>query len=297
MTVHSSETQNNTTQCGTCDKTIRTDEDLSLTCDGYCKRKHHKDCTGITQGEFDIINRKNRKLLWLCEKCKDIIKGISTETNQPESKASEEEPKTYSTTDNTDSDNESIKEKVEYILDFLSHKLGPMIEENIQNNLNNRIATRERDTITAHNQRGTSRIEENNTLHEENQHHEDQEVDEVRETEKWNVIQSRRPRQGLRSGKEDENLQAAERKAWLYIGKLKKNTTSDTVTRYLERNGIQGETTCEELHTLGDKKAFKVGFPFHHLKEAELPEFWPQGIIVRRFRFRKSHRDEGVDLE
>ncbi|KAJ9596700.1 hypothetical protein L9F63_012304 [Diploptera punctata] len=99
------------------------------------------------------------------------------------------------------------------------------------------------------------------------------------------------------SKKTDDELQAADRKAWLYIGKLRKNTTTESLTRYLERNGIQGEITCEELNTLGDTKAFKVSFPLHQLKETEQPDFWPMGIRVRRFRFRKTYRDEGVDLE
>ncbi|PSN46522.1 hypothetical protein C0J52_14831 [Blattella germanica] len=74
-----------------------------------------------------------------------------------------------------------------------------------------------------------------------------------------------------------------------HIGHSHNDTLKETESR-----GKQHVKNCTHW---GDKKAFKVGFPFHHLKETELPEFYPQGIIVRKFRFQKSHRDEGVDLE
>ncbi|PSN49265.1 hypothetical protein C0J52_08190 [Blattella germanica] len=120
---------------------------------------------------------------------------------------------------------------------------------------------------------------------------------EVGGDEEWELVKSRRQRTkrntlgGTRIP--DDGLQAADKKAWLYIGKLKKNT-SEMLTKHLVNNGIQGEITCEELNTLGDTKAFKVSIPLHHLKETELPNFWPMGIRVRRFRFRKTYRDEGV---
>ncbi|KAJ4433698.1 hypothetical protein ANN_16009 [Periplaneta americana] len=76
---------------------------------------------------------------------------------------------------------------------------------------------------------------------------------------------------------DSDDLQAAEKMAWLYIGRLKKSTTPETVAKYLKRNGIQGNIICEELHNLGGKKAFKVGFPFNHIEETERSDFWPQG--------------------
>ena len=76
-------TENNkaTSNCGTCDRKVREDE-ISIKCDGNCERWHHKDCTGMTTGEFDIIKRKNSKLLWLCEKCKHKIKTPTSEEEE-----------------------------------------------------------------------------------------------------------------------------------------------------------------------------------------------------------------------
>lgn len=98
--------------------------------------------------------------------------------------------------------------------------------------------------------------------------------------------------------KASDDLQAASKKAWLYIGKLKDNTTPDNVKKYMEKKGIQGNIICEELQTQGDNKAFKIGFPFNYIRETEQPEFWPQGIIARRFnfRFQRTNRDKGTEL-
>jgi len=44
---------------------------------------------------------------------------------------------------------------------------------------------------------------------------------------------------------------SAERKAWLYVGRLKDTETEDNVKDYLTKNGIQGGILCEKLPTLG----------------------------------------------
>lgn len=82
----------------------------------------------------------------------------------------------------------------------------------------------------------------------------------------------------------DSLLQAGERFAWLYVGRLSEHSTTAKVHTYLEKKGFSGKITCEELKTQGTNKAFKVGFPLHYLEVTEDPNFWPTGIIVRPFR-------------
>lgn len=57
-----------------------------------------------------------------------------------------------------------------------------------------------------------------------------------------------------------------------------------------------GQLECEELHTLGNKKAFKVGIPFDDLQITQDPEFWPKNVIVRRFRFPRKSMEEAAEL-
>ena len=63
-----------------------------------------------------------------------------------------------------------------------------------------------------------------------------------------------------------EELQAAEKKAWLFVGRLTDTTTTEKIVRYLTRNGISGSIDCAEIPTRGTSKAFKVGIPYDQLK-------------------------------
>ncbi|KAJ4448191.1 hypothetical protein ANN_10204, partial [Periplaneta americana] len=129
-------------QCGTCDKVIKEEEELSLTCDGFCKNEHHKECIGLTQGEFDMIRRKNRKLSWLCDKCTDALTKVEKETGRKEDENEQRE---------------NITAKVDYIMDFLANELGPLIEDKINHSLTRKTEPSKRETgITNSNKKTAS---------------------------------------------------------------------------------------------------------------------------------------------
>lgn len=99
-------------------------------------------------------------------------------------------------------------------------------------------------------------------------------------------------------GDEKDHLQAATKTAWFYLGRLRENTTEETIKKYMIRSGYQGEIYCEELPSKGRMKAFKLGIPFTFITEIENAEFWPQGVLIRRFFFRRgetSHR--GIEIK
>ena len=100
------------------------------------------------------------------------------------------------------------------------------------------------------------------------------------------------------TNRNEEGMQAEERRAWLYVAKLKRDTTVEKVERFLIKKGIAGEIDCEELTTQGTMKAFKVGIPLYFLNTVSDPEFWPSGVLMRRFRLpRRQTRFEGTSLE
>ena len=179
-----------------------------------------------------------------------------------------------------------INGRLDNIMDFLSNKLNTIIEEKISQTLTQKAITTNR----------------------ENEHYNTTDREDICEGQqkepKWATVTDRRNKQTpnqpttVRGTRKENNsdLEAAEKMAWLYLGNLKKNTTTEKVKKYLESNGIQDNIECEELHTIGDKKAFKIGFPFKFLGSTDRPDFWPQGIVVRRFRFRKTQSTEGIEL-
>jgi hypothetical protein len=88
---------------------------------------------------------------------------------------------------------------------------------------------------------------------------------------------------------------AAESIAWLYVGHLKTETNTETVKNYLRKSSIEGELDCEELPGKGTNRAFRVGVPFKDLDRINLPDFWPSGVMIRRFRwFRGFRRNDGA---
>lgn len=134
--------------------------------------------------------------------------------------------------------------------------------------------------------------QEDNSLDEE----EDRPFTEVvtRRTRNRRIQQAKR--ETVIGTKEDGELQAGERMAWLFVGRLKSTTTAETLKNYLGKNGIDGDVDVEEIQTRGRTKAFRVGFRFSHLEKTESADFWPKGVLALRFLFRRA-RYEGVSLD
>ena len=57
--------------CGECEKDLGSAD--AVGCDGMCNLWFHKECSGMTKGEFDILKRDKCKLLWICKNCKPIM--------------------------------------------------------------------------------------------------------------------------------------------------------------------------------------------------------------------------------
>ena len=101
--------------------------------------------------------------------------------------------------------------------------------------------------------------------------------------ENWTEV-IRRSRRNSTTGA----LRAGSRRAWLYIGRIHDSMTVKDVTKYLKDGGIEGDIECQELTTKGRNKAYKIGINFEEKEKTDKPEFWPQNIIVRQYRFRNQ---------
>ncbi|KAJ4451905.1 hypothetical protein ANN_03383 [Periplaneta americana] len=181
-------------------------------------------------------------------------------------------------------------------MDFLENKLDTKIEQKIQQRLMRQSP--EKTTLT---EKMTNHVrdEENATSEENNKNYQDCQ----KETE-WGRTRSeeRTPQtiqQGPSTGSTEEEceLEVADKMAWLYIGRLKPNITTNNVRKFLKRNGFKGNIECEKLSTRGERKAFKIGFPYSYLENTQKTDFWPQGIVVRRYHFRRKAEDTGVELQ
>jgi hypothetical protein len=91
-------------------------------------------------------------------------------------------------------------------------------------------------------------------------------------------------------------LQVSTRMASRYIGKLDAKTRKEDMVGYFQGNGINDEIECEELNSLSRNKAFKIGFPSSFAGTVDKEDFWPKGIVIRPFRFRRWEDKKGIEL-
>lgn len=81
---------------------------------------------------------------------------------------------------------------------------------------------------------------------------------------------------------------AAQKKmAWFYVGKIKnKDVTADEWLKYLKEDNKDEKFIVEKLKTHGSFAAFKIGAPFNLLGKLNDEEYWPAGVVIRRFNIR-----------
>ena len=99
---------------------------------------------------------------------------------------------------------------------------------------------------------------------------------------------------------EDTEFAAADnRKMWLYIGKAKETVTCDIIKAYIRKSlgePTKGEFIVEQLKTVGNTNSFKVGMSMDYYDTVNSNNFWPKGIIFRRFNFSKRTANLGASF-
>lgn len=105
-----------------------------------------------------------------------------------------------------------------------------------------------------------------------------------RKTKKQNVIEGN---SDITSLPENASFTSAERKAWLYVGRVDLKATECNIKNFLTRKFPNREFRVEMLPKRENaiSIAFKVAADFSLMEELQKPEMWPQGVLVRRFRF------------
>lgn len=85
-----------------------------------------------------------------------------------------------------------------------------------------------------------------------------------------------------------------ERRAWMYVGRVKPEVTADVILDYLKNKCPEhgNEFTCEKLEAKGNNGSFKISANLG-LKDTLLEaNFWPEGVTYRRWhhQFFRSRR-------
>lgn len=84
-------------------------------------------------------------------------------------------------------------------------------------------------------------------------------------------------------------LAAADRLAWLFVGRCRPQTTEEDLVRYLKQKAPQHNFVMNAIQkhdqNLSKNKSFRIGLNYALLTEAGKLEFWPKDLIIRRFQF------------
>lgn len=105
-------------------------------------------------------------------------------------------------------------------------------------------------------------------------------------------VRKRRPKRlgTTKVALEEENtgFVGAERKAWIYIYRIKRHVTAEQVTEHIKKHDSfkDERVQVKELQSNPSQlKSFVVTAPLHKKDELYKPEFWPQNVGIKRFHY------------
>lgn len=104
----------------------------------------------------------------------------------------------------------------------------------------------------------------------------------------WQNVKRQRYRQiknrkSIITGTSETDIKTIPKKAYLYVTRIDKNTTPDTLKDYLSKNFP--EVICDLLVNTYKSQfsRFKVTIDFKNLEKSQDPSVWPNGAEVSRF--------------
>lgn len=273
--------------CPKCKK-VFTDDEQAVGCDGKCQKWFHKECSGITQGEFNILKSRNCSLMWFCLSCNPKMMSKDNSEIYDEMKG-----EIKAVNGKFDKLSEMLLEKIDSLVAW-QQSVQKSVE---QNKVEEPVAKQTDVNMPLPGQKAsysgsvkntTSVLKQTPKNHIEGTFHIDKEQPiQTAERDKSDIPGNKKkivPMRG-QGGTQKGKLRAGAKKIWVYIGRLNKDTVNEDILSYLSDNGISEDITCEELVSKGPNKAFKIGALFDFKDKIYDADFWPDGVIYRPFRF------------
>ncbi|XP_045468062.1 uncharacterized protein LOC123676292 isoform X2 [Harmonia axyridis] len=109
------------------------------------------------------------------------------------------------------------------------------------------------------------------------------------------------PEKNIGTGQQNKGISGQERKVWLYIYRVNRNTTTNMIEDYiLTKEGFDKQTIMvKEIPSEENSlKRFVLTAPIAKKDEMYKPEFWPSGVGIKRFSFskHKEFTQQGKDF-
>lgn len=102
---------------------------------------------------------------------------------------------------------------------------------------------------------------------------------------KQNVIRGSAPTPAVAVGSKQHTFAAVARRAYLYIGNVNPNTDKDVIESYIRDKCPDSCPVLDDLPGRDNSisKAYKLTIDFIMLETLNKANFWPDGIVVKRF--------------
>lgn len=78
---------------------------------------------------------------------------------------------------------------------------------------------------------------------------------------------------------------AADRRLWIYVGRCRQDLAAEEISSYLKSRSPGYHFEVEKLESKGKNSSFKVGASFDLRETLYEPSYWPENIVIKRFRF------------
>lgn len=88
------------------------------------------------------------------------------------------------------------------------------------------------------------------------------------------------------------------RKMWIFVGRVEEGVSKEAVEGYIrDKCSIKNldELVVNGLTTKGKSLSFQVGIDVKYYEHLKASDFWPSGIIIRRYNFWKDRREQSSE--
>lgn len=89
------------------------------------------------------------------------------------------------------------------------------------------------------------------------------------------------------NGPISDDLQCADARIWIFLGRCIKNTSTDNIKAYLKRIYPENDFIVDSLNSKGYYESFRIGADKKLIESIYDSKIWPTGAIIKRYIFRK----------
>lgn len=296
--------------CRCCNLIVNEDEN-GVFCEGFCQRWNHGACVDISDDDYKLMQQLGEKSKWFCASCEvrlgklvnspvdienllglnDIVSKLvlTVETLLRDNRALNEKFENYiacsEARNNSVVGDVGLKKHVQTVKEVASDSSG--------NETSFVVEVTDRNTSDIElSVPGRSNTEEEPWKVQQNRRKNKKSVNKqtaVVSKEVMNYANATRKSGNciigtkLISSDKSCSIKTVERQSWLFVSRVHPDVGKDEVMTFLSGNGVES-ANCEKLETkFNSYSSFKIGIPFDKLDLVLSPDFWPSGVLIRKF--------------